>query len=249
MRKLQDKVAIVTGAAQGIGKSIAAEMGGEGARVAVWDRNAEGVQAATAEFCGEGVDARSYVGDVGNSGEVDALFAQVEKEMGPVDILVNNAGINRFAMLHKMTDEDWDAVIRVNLTGYFYTCRAAARSMKERKSGCMVNVSSMAAQRGSIGQINYASAKAGILGLTKSVAREMARYTVRANAIAPGTIETSMTQKILNDDKLSAPIRAEIPLGRVGQPVDIARVACFLASDDASFMTGQVVNVNGGTYL
>jgi 3-oxoacyl-[acyl-carrier protein] reductase/2-hydroxycyclohexanecarboxyl-CoA dehydrogenase len=201
------------------------------------------------ELRGAGIDAAAGVCDVGSSAEVDARFAETESALGPVDVLVNNAGINRFAMLHNMSDADWDEVIRVNLTAYFYTCRAAARSMRPRKAGSIVNISSMAAQRGSIGQINYASAKAGIIGLTKSVARELARHGVRANAIAPGTVETAMTARILTDDKLSGPLLAEIPLGRVGQPGEIARVACFLASDDASFMTGQVLGVNGGTYL
>jgi 3-oxoacyl-[acyl-carrier protein] reductase len=140
-------------------------------------------------------------------------------------------------------------VIRVNLTGYFYTTRAAARSMKERNTGAMVNISSLAGQRGSIGQINYAAAKAGVIGLTKAAAKELARYGIRANCICPGLIETDMTSKVLSDEKLRAQYVGEIPLGRVGLPQDIAQTACFLASDAASFISGQVVAVNGAAYI
>ena len=248
MKKLQDRVAIVTGSGQGIGKAIAGELAQAGAVVAVWDIDGEVAEATAAEFRAIGHQARAYVGDVGSSAAVDGMFAQVEKDLGPVAILVNNAGITRLAMITKMSDAEWDDVIRINLSSYFFTTRAAARSMKEHKRGAMVNISSLAAQRGSIGQINYASAKAGILGLTRSASRELARYGIRANAITPGVIETRMTTTILTDDRFRAPTLAEIPLGRVGQPEDIARTACFLVSDDADFITGQVIGVNGGQF-
>jgi 3-oxoacyl-[acyl-carrier protein] reductase len=178
-----------------------------------------------------------------------SLTAHVEADIGKLDILVNNAGITRPAMIVKMTDQQWDDVIRVNLTAYFYTTRAALRSMKERKTGVTINISSLAAQRGSIGQINYASAKAGIIGLTKATAKEMARYGIRSNAICPGVIETEMTTKLLNDPKLRDTYLAEIPLARTGYPLDIARAASFLASDESSFITGQVFGVYGGAYV
>jgi 3-oxoacyl-[acyl-carrier protein] reductase len=249
MITLKDKVAIVTGAAQGIGKGIALELARNGANVALWDVSRDAVEAAAAELRGQGLRATGYVVDVSSSRAVDGGFSQVSEVLGPVDVLVNNAGISRAAMIPKMTDEQWDDVIRVNLTGYFYTTRAAARSMKERNTGAMVNISSLAGQRGSIGQINYAAAKAGVIGLTKAAAKELARYGIRANCICPGLIETDMTSKVLSDEKLRAQYVGEIPLGRVGLPQDIAQTACFLASDAASFISGQVVAVNGAAYL
>jgi len=248
MKKLQDRVAIVTGAGQGIGKAIAAELANAGAPVAIWDIEGEVAQATAAEFCAAGLRAQAYVVDVGGSGAVNDAFAQVEKDMGPVAILVNNAGISRAAMIHKMTDAEWDDVIRINLSSYFYTTRAAARSMKEHKRGAILNISSLAAQRGSIGQINYSAAKAGILGITRSTSRELARYNIRANAIAPGVVKTRMTTTVLTDERFSGATLAEIPLGHAGEPSDIGRTACFLVSDDAAFITGQVISVNGGQF-
>ena len=249
MSRLNGKVAIVTGAAQGIGRGIAQELAREGAKVALWDIGGEAAEAAAAALRGQGLQATGYAVDVSDSRAVDASVQRVEQELGPLDILVNNAGITRPAMILKMTDEQWDDVIRVNLTGYFYTTRAAARSMKERSGGSLIHVSSLAAQRGSIGQINYAAAKAGVLGIGRAAARELARYKVRSNCITPGLIETDMTAKVLSDEKLRAQYVGEIPLSRVGTPDDIAKTACFLASDDSSFITGQTFAVNGGAYI
>jgi NAD(P)-dependent dehydrogenase (short-subunit alcohol dehydrogenase family) len=249
MITLKDQVAIVTGAAQGIGKVIALELASDGAKVALWDVSSEAVEAAAAQMRDRGLHAKAYVVDVTSSSAVDAGVAQVCEELGALDVLVNNAGISRAAMIPKMTDEQWDDVIRVNLTGFFYTTRAAARVMKERNSGAMVNISSLAGQRGSIGQINYAAAKAGVIGLTKAAAKELARYGIRANCICPGLIETDMTGKVLSDEKLRAQYVGEIPLGRVGQPLDIAQTVVFLASDASSFISGQVIAVNGAAYI
>ncbi|MDO9435471.1 3-oxoacyl-ACP reductase FabG [Hydrogenophaga sp.] len=248
MSKLNNKVAIVTGAAQGIGRGIALELARQGAKVALWDINAEAVEAAAAELRNDKLDVTGYAVDVGKSAAVDDAFARVEKELGLVDVLVNNAGISRAAMIPKMTDEQWHDVVQINLTGFFYTTRAASRSMKER-GGAMVNISSMAGQRGSIGQINYAAAKAGVMGLTKAAAKELARYKIRANCICPGLIETDMTGKVLSDEKLRAQYVGEIPLARVGLPLDIAQTVSFLASDESSFITGQVIGINGGAYI
>lgn len=249
MINLKDHVAIVTGAAQGIGKGIALELASDGAKVALWDVSREAVEAAAAQMRDRGLHAKAYVVDVASSSAVDAGVAQVCEELGALDVLVNNAGISRAAMIPKMTDEQWDDVIRVNLTGFFYTTRAAARVMKERNSGAMVNISSLAGQRGSIGQINYAAAKAGVIGLTKAAAKELARYGIRANCICPGLIETDMTGKVLSDEKLRAQYVGEIPLGRVGQPQDIAQTVRFLASGASSFISGQVIAVNGAAYV
>ena len=248
MSKLNNKVAIVTGAAQGIGRGIALELARQGAKVALWDINADAVAAVAAALREEKLNATGYAVDVGQSAAVDEAFARIEQELGPVDVLVNNAGISRAAMIPKMTDEQWDDVIQINLTGFFYTTRAASRSMKER-GGAMVNISSLAGQRGSIGQINYAAAKAGVIGLTKAAAKELARYKIRANCICPGLIETDMTGKVLSDEKLRAQYVGEIPLARVGLPLDIAQTVSFLASDESSFITGQVMGINGGAYI
>jgi 3-oxoacyl-[acyl-carrier protein] reductase len=249
MTVLLDKVAIVTGAAQGIGLGIAEEMAAEGARVALWDITEQAVHAAVERLRAKGLKVTGYCVDVTQSAAVDRGVARVEQEIGRLDVLVNNAGISRPAMILKMTDEQWDDVLRVNLTGFFYTTRAAARTMKERNTGSMIHISSLAAQRGSIGQINYAAAKAGVLGLARAAARELARYKIRSNSIAPGLIETDMTTKLLSDEKLREQYVGEIPLARVGLPRDIARSTVFLASDASSFITGQTIAVNGGAYI
>ena len=246
---LAGRVAVVTGAARGIGLAIADAMSAEGAAVALIDVDGEVSEQAAADLRAAGRIARSYVVDLSSSGQVDALIDQVESEMGPIEVLVNNAAITRPAMLHKMTDEEWAQVLAVNLTAIFYTTRAAARVMIPRKRGAIVNISALSALRGALGQINYVSAKAGILGLTKAAARELARHQVRVNAVTPGVARTRMSEKLLTDERFRDQYVSEIPLGRVAEPEDIARVVVFLASDQSSYMTGQVVNVSGGTYM
>jgi 3-oxoacyl-[acyl-carrier protein] reductase len=240
---------VVTGAAQGIGKAVALALAEVGAKVALWDVDEAANDATAEELRGLGWAARSYLCDVGGSSEVAAVVAQVEKDIGPIEILVNNAAVTRPAMLHKMTDAEWDTVIRVNLSSTFYTTRAVAPTMIERRKGAIVNITALGALRGALGQANYVAAKAGILGLTKAAARELARYNVRVNAVAPGVVETRMSQKLLTDERFRNSYIAEIPLGRVGQPMDIAQVVRFLLSDESAYITGQVISVSGGSYM
>ena len=247
--QLADRVAVVSGAAQGIGRAIAVALAEWGAKVALVDIDQQNLDDMVADFKARGWQALGYATNVSDSAAVDKLFSTVEEQLGPVDILVNNAGISRPAWIHKMSDEDWDAVLKVNLTGYFYTTRAAARSMRARRSGVMVNISSIAAVRGTISQINYGAAKAGVIGLTKAAATELASFNIRLNAFAPGATETRMTETVRNNEKMHDHYLKEIPLGKWGQPEDIARAVRFLASDESAFITGQVINANGGAYM
>lgn len=236
------RVAFVTGGAQGIGRGIAELFVARGARVAVVDLD-EAAAAATARELGA---AALGVGcDVGDASSVDAAVAAVLGAFGRLDIVVNNAGVARDGMLHKLSEEDWDLVIRVHLKGTFLVTRAAARYFRERPGGgAIVNVSSQASKVGNLGQINYVAAKAGIVGMTKTSARELARYGVRVNAVRPGFIETRMTAAIPDDVK--AERVKEIPLGRTGTPLDVARAVAFLASEEAAYVTGAVLEVGGG---
>ena len=240
---LEGKIAIVTGAGRGIGEGIARKLAQEGATVVCADVNLEDA-GRVAEACGRG--AYPVRLDVSRATECDAVVQATVDRHQRLDVLVNNAGINRDAMLHKMTDEQWDQVIAVDLTGVFYMTRAASRVMRVKGSGRIVNISS-ASWMGNIGQANYAAAKAGVLGLSRTAARELARSQVTVNAICPGFIDTVMTRNI------PQPIReaqvAKIPLGRAGQPADVAALVAFLASDEAGYITGEVINVGGGYVL
>jgi len=238
-----NKVAIVTGAGRGIGKAIAVLLGERGAKVVVAD--IDGDQAAeSAREAGNGSVGIAL--DVSDREAVDAAVAQVIKDFGKIDVLVNNAGINRDAMLHKMTDEQWDTVIAVDLSGVFYMCRAVGTQMRANKYGRIVNVAS-ASRMGNIGQTNYAAAKAGVVGLTRSISKELARTQVTANAVCPGFIETDMTRGM--PEHLFKAQLDKIPMQRVGQPDDVARVVAFLASDDAGYVTGEVIDIGGGYKL
>ena len=243
LQPFANKVAIVTGASRGIGKAIALLLGERGAKVVVADINVEAA-AETAREAGNGSVGIAL--DVSDREAVDAAVAQVIADLGKIDVLVNNAGINRDAMLHKMTDDQWDAVISVDLSGVFYMCRAVGTHMRTNKYGRIVNVAS-ASWMGNIGQTNYAAAKAGVVGLTRSISKELARNQITANAVCPGFIETDMIRGM--PEPLFKAQLDKIPMQRVGQPVDVARVVAFLASDDASYVTGEVIDIGGGYQL
>lgn len=241
------KVAVVTGAARGIGRAIAERLAGEGADVVVCDLQAEWLADTVAAVQGFGRKALPLAVDVGNGDAVNACMTEVVKVFGKVDIMVNNAGITKDTLLVRMSDDDWDAVLRVNLKGTFLFTRAVAKYMMKQRSGAIINIASVIGLIGNAGQCNYAASKAGVIALTKSTAKELASRGVRVNAIAPGFISSKMT------DALSQEVRdqmmANIPLARFGEPSDIAKAVVFLASDEASYVTGQTLSVNGGMVM
>ena len=241
MGGLDGKVALVTGGTRGIGLACAKRLARDGARVAVCGRDAAAAEEAAREI---GHGARGYGCDVGDSAAVDRLFAAVEETLGPICILVNNAGITRDGLLVRMKDADWDAVQQTNLAGAFHCCRAAARGMIKRREGRIINITSVVALRGQAGQANYAAAKAGLIGFTKSYAREVASRNITVNAVAPGYIQTGMTSGM--DAKAVETALAHIPLGRPGSPEDVAAAVAFLAGDSADYITGAVIAVDGG---
>ena len=240
---LKDKVAIVTGAGRGIGEGIARKLAQDGAIVICADVNETDATAVASSLRPAGIGVRL---DVSNASECEAVVKDAHDRYGRLDILVNNAGINRDAMLHKMSDDQWHQVIAVDLTGVFFMTRAASRIMRTAGSGRIVNISS-ASWMGNIGQANYAAAKAGVVGLSRTAAKELARSQVTVNALCPGFIDTTMTRGI--PDAIREQQLAKIPLGRAGQPADVAAVVAFLASDEAGYITGEVINVGGGYIL
>jgi len=241
---LSGKVALVTGSTRGIGRAIAETLAGAGARVAVVGRDLERAQVAAAEI---GHDAKGFACDVSDTAQVTALVGDVEASFGTLDILVNNAGLTKDNLIMRLKDEDWDAVIDANLRGAFASIRAASRGMMKRRSGRIINISSVVGVIGNRGQSNYAASKAGLIGLTKSVAKELASRNILCNAVAPGFIATDMTAA-LGDDQRTA-LEGQIPLERLGSPADIASAVAFLASDHASYITGQVLVVDGGMVM
>ncbi|MBI1906689.1 MAG: 3-oxoacyl-ACP reductase FabG [Rhodocyclales bacterium] len=243
--QLKDRIAIVTGAGQGLGTSIAHAYAREGAKVAIIDIGQEAADRVAADIVEAGGEAIGIACDVSDRAQVEAMAARVNARWGRIDILVNNAGITRTAMLHKMTTEQWNQVLAVHLTGAFNCLQAVVGGMIERQYGRIIYVTSAAGVLGTIGQVNYSAAKAGILGMTKSTAKELARYNITANAIAPGAA-TPMTETIRTDDRFKEKYLDRIPLGRWAQPEEVAPVFVFFASDASSYVTGQVLAADGG---
>ncbi|HKL27170.1 MAG TPA: 3-oxoacyl-[acyl-carrier-protein] reductase [Desulfuromonadales bacterium] len=244
---LKGKVALVTGASRGIGRAVAFELVRQGAQVAVSARNGELLDALVAEIIAAGGEAMGVAGDIGLAADADRLVEQAVNKFGRADILVNNAGITRDGLLLRMKDEDWDAVLETNLKGAFLCTRAVARVMTRQKSGRIINISSVVGEMGNAGQVNYCASKAGLIGLTKATARELARRSITVNAVAPGFIATDMTEGL--SDKARQDLIGQIPLGRLGVVDDVAASVAFLASDQAAYITGQVLGVNGGMYM
>jgi 3-oxoacyl-[acyl-carrier protein] reductase len=241
---LTGRVALVTGSTRGIGRSIAETLAECGARVAVVGRDAAKASEVAAKISPE---ARGFACDVADIASVTALITSVEEAFGSVDILVNNAGLTRDNIMLRLKDDDWDAVIDANLRGAFVAIRAATRGMMKRRWGRIINISSVVGLVGNKGQSNYAASKAGLIGLTKSVAKEFASRNILANAIAPGFIETDMTGAMTAEAR--AVLTGSIPLERLGSPKDVAAMVAFLASDHASYITGQVLVVDGGMVM
>ena len=248
MMALEGKKAIVTGGSLGIGAAIARELARSGSDVAINYRkhDAEAKQ-VVADIEAMGRRGLALKADVSSFGDAQRMVAQVVETFGGLDILVNNAGINRDGVIWKMTEEQWDQVIEVNLKGYFNYIRAVVGTFKEQKSGKIINITSINGLRGKFGQTNYAAAKAGIIGLTKSLARELGRSSVNVNAVAPGLIETDMMKDA--PEKIREAALAEIVLGRLGKPQEVASVVTFLCSEAARHITGQVIQVDGGQYI
>ena len=245
--KLKGKKAIVTGGSRGIGRAIALMYAKEGADVLVnYHSNDAAAKETVAEIEKLGRKGVAVAADVANYKSAQDMVEECVRQLGGVDIVVNNAGVSKPSMLLKMTEEDWDAIIDIHLKAAFNTTQAAGRHMKEQKSGKIINVISTAGIFGTVGQINYASAKAGIIGFTKSASRELGRYGINVNVICPGITKTDMTGKLQTDEKLRKIYEGRIQLGRFAEPEEIAPAFVFLASDDASYITGQVLGVDGG---
>ncbi|WP_418790095.1 3-oxoacyl-[acyl-carrier-protein] reductase [Phosphitispora sp. TUW77] len=244
---LRDKTVLVTGAGRGIGRTIAIKLAENGADVALVDLTTESTDEVAAEIRKMGRTAIVLAGNVTIAGEVDDFVKKAVDQFGRIDILVNNAGITRDTLLMRMKEEDWDAVLSVNLKGAFLCTKAVSRIMMKQRYGRIVNISSVIALMGNAGQANYGASKAGIIGFSKSVARELASRGITVNAVAPGFIETQMTDVLPEDMKKQ--LVNQIPLGRIGSPQDVADAVLFLASDAASYITGQTITVDGGMVM
>ena len=245
--KLKGRVAIVTGGARGIGKAICRELASQGASLAVVDIQQDLAEETAAEFRGEGVTAAAFVANVADPESVKGMVSQVLAEFDKVDILVNNAGITRDNLLIRMKEQEWDAVLAVNLKGTFNCIKAVARPMMKARCGKIVNIASVVGVMGNAGQANYSASKAGVIGLTKTAAKELAPRNITVNAVAPGYIETEMTAKLSEEAKQA--FLTVVPLARPGTAEDVAKVVCFLAGSDSDYVTGQTVNIDGGMVM
>lgn len=247
MFSLKDRIALVTGASQGIGRATALALAGAGSKVVCAARNEEKLAAVVAEISAAGGEARAIPMDVADGEQIKAGFKQITERFGRLDILVNNAAVTRDTLALRMKSEDWDAVLRTNLTGAFLCAQQAIGVMLRQRYGRIINVSSVVAETGNAGQANYVAAKAGLIGLTKALAVEIASRSITVNAVAPGFIATPMT------DPLGQPVKdamlARIPLGRMGTDAEVAAAIVFLASEEAGYITGHVLDINGGLYM
>jgi len=251
MMSLKGKTALITGGTAGIGKAIATLYVAQGADVAILGTNLERAEQAIREMEAQKIDPAQkicyFLGDVSKSKEVEEIVGQLLKDWGKVDILVNNAGITRDGLLMKMSEDDWDSVLNINLKSVYNTCKALSRPMMKARGGTIINVSSVIGLTGNAGQANYAASKSGMIGFTQSLAKELASRGVRANCIAPGYIETQMTENL--PPPVKEAILTKIPLSRIGQPIDVAHAALFLAADASAYITGQVLTVDGGMVM
>jgi|TARA_B100001146_G_scaffold181076_1_gene163217 3-oxoacyl-[acyl-carrier protein] reductase len=247
MIDLSDKIALVTGASRGIGQSISMILAQNGAHVVCVSRNIKDVQSVADKITHQKFNASAVSCDISDSNNVTELVKDIIEKHGRIDILINNAGITRDNLLMRMSEDDWNEVVNVNLKAAFTAIKAASRSMIKQRSGRIINISSVVGLIGNAGQVNYAASKAGLIGMTKSVAREFASRGITANCIAPGYVETQMTNKLTDEVKSS--LNEQIPLGRIGNVEDIAYAVAFLASDEASYITGQTLAVDGGIVM
>ncbi|QWT45689.1 3-oxoacyl-ACP reductase FabG [Azospira inquinata] len=244
---LEGQVALVTGASRGIGQAVARELARQGATVIGTATTEEGAGRITAYLQEAGAKGQGAVLEVRDQAQVDALIARIEKEFAPVTILVNNAGITRDNLAMRMKDDEWDGVIDTNLKSVFRLCKAVMRGMMKARQGRIVNITSVVGHAGNPGQANYCAAKAGVSGLSRSLAKELGSRNITVNCVAPGFIDTDMTKAL--DEKQKAGLLSNIPLGRLGKPEDIAAAVAFLASPAAAYVTGTTVHVNGGMYM
>lgn len=242
--RLKDEIALITGSARGIGREIAETYAREGALVIISDIKPEDCQLTADEFKAKGYKADAFACNVTSSADVDQCVEKILEKHGRIDILVNNAGITRDGLFLRMKEEDWDAVINVNLKGTFNACKSVSRAMLKARKGKIINIGSVIGVMGNAGQANYAASKAGVIALAKSLAREFASRHITVNAVAPGYIKTAMTDKLTDDVKNK--ILEAVPLGRMGLPSDVANVCLFLASKEADYVTGQTILVDGG---
>ncbi len=244
---ISGKIALVTGAAQGIGRNIALALANDGADVAICDVNLDAAQITANDIEKTGRKSLALKANVAASADVTAMIDKVVEKFGKIDILVNNAGITRDGLILRMKDEDWDLVLSINLKGSFLCTKAALKYMSKQRTGTIINIASIVGAMGNAGQANYVASKAGLIGLTKTIAREYANRGITANAVAPGFIDTAMTQAL--SENIRQDLMKQIPMGKLGTPEDVANAVRFLASPWASYITGQVIHVNGGMYM